>query len=433
VGARWTAQQVLALAPDDRSARAARALGDLRRWSDLGSTGSLVYGRCQGSGRQPYQVTVDLTEPAFKCTCPSRKLPCKHGLALLLLWAEHGDAVGERAAAADFADEWAAERAGRADRRTARAEVDPEARARRQAEREATMTAGLDELERWLGDLVRQGLAGARRQPYGFWDAMAARLVDAQAPALAERVRHVGGSLAARDDWAETLLFEAGRWQLAVEGWRRRDSLDAATYADLRAFLGWPHRPDEVEAFERVEDRWVVAGVREGTDGRIANQRTWLWGERTGRWVVLLDFAAAGAALRVADVVGSVVEDAVVVHPGSPPNRAAWSGAQRVVAGGALPAAAAVDAAVDQVAAWLAADPWRDRLPVSLAGVVLVEDGGRWWLVDAAGDRLPLGAGVEPWAALALSGGHPMAVFAEWDAGALHPAAVAPAGDPVPL
>jgi uncharacterized Zn finger protein len=27
-------------------------------------------------------VSVDLSGPAFRCTCPSRKFPCKHGLAL---------------------------------------------------------------------------------------------------------------------------------------------------------------------------------------------------------------------------------------------------------------------------------------------------------------------------------------------------------------
>jgi hypothetical protein len=382
----------------------------------------------------PYQVTVDLTEPAFRCTCPSRKFPCKHGLALLLLWVEHGDAVGERPDAADFADEWAASRGRRAAGRSAKEDTaDPEARARRRAERAATMAAGLDELERWLGDLVRQGLASARRQPYAFWDAMAARLVDAQVPALADRVRDVGGSLAARDDWAEVLLAEAGRWQLAVDAWRRRDALPPATLADLRVTLGWPYGPDEVAAFERVEDHWVVAGVREGSDGRITDQRTWLWGQGTGRWVVLLDFAAAGAALQVSGVVGTVVHDAVVVHPGSAPSRAAWSGRQRVVGDGALPAADTVDAAVDRLATWLAANPWRDRLPVSLADVVLDADGGRWWARDAAGHRLPLAADVEPWTVLALSGGRPATLFGEWEGGALHPAAVAPTGEAVPL
>ena len=429
-GPRWTTQQVVALAPDAASVSAARRLTDLRTWSDLGCTDSLVWGKCQGSGRTPYQVTVDLTEPAFKCTCPSRKFPCKHGVALLLIWVEHGDAVGEAVAAADFAGEWAEQRVDRAAERAARADrdpadiADPEAQARRQAEREATMSSGLDELERWLGDLVRQGLAGARRQPYSFWDAMAARLVDSQLPGLADRVRALGGSVIARDDWADVLLAEAGRWHLAIAAWRRRDVLDDATVGDLRALVGWPRRPDEAAAFATVRDRWVVAGVRQGDDGRLLSQRTWLWGQQTGRWVVVLDFAAAGAALRVASPLGSVVDDEVTLHPGSDPRRAAFSGSQAVVDTGAVPASGTVAEAVDQLATWLAANPWRERVPLVLAAAVLVDDASGWWLQDAAGDRLPVAPTADPWVLLALSGGAPATIAAEWDGGVVHPMAV---------
>jgi hypothetical protein len=427
---RWTTQQVLALAPDANSVSAARRLTSLRTWSDLGCNDSLVWGKCQGSGRSPYQVTVDLTEPAFKCTCPSRKFPCKHGLALLLLWVEHGDAVADAAATAHFARDWAEQRAESSARKAARAGrdpadiVDPEGQARRQANREAAMSAGLDELERWLGDVVRQGLAGARRQPYRFWDDMAARLVDAQLPGLADRVRATGGAVVARPDWADHLLAECGRWHLAIQAWRRREVLDEAALGDLRVFFGWSRRADEAAAFAKVQDRWVVAGVRQGDDGRILSQRTWLWGQHTGRWTVVLDFAAAGAALRVAQPVGTVVDDEVTLYPGSDPTRATLSGAQAIVAGGAVPAATTVAGAIDQVATWLAANPWRDRLPVVVAGAVLVDDGGRWWLQDPAGDRLPLARAADPWLLLALSGGAPATVAAEWDAGAAHPLAV---------
>jgi hypothetical protein len=431
---------VLALAPDRKSVSAARALTNPHTWSELGCTDSLLFGRCQGAAASPYQVTVDLAEPAFRCTCPSRKFPCKHGLALLLLWVEHGDAVGQVQAAAGFAGDWAAERAAKASKRAARAAagptevVDRDAQAKRQADRAAAMTAGLEELERWLSDLVRQGLAGARRQPYSFWDSMAARLVDAQLPSLADRVRDVGGSVAAREDWADALLVESGRWQLAIHAWRRRDSLSAATVGDLRAFLGWPRRPDEVAAFEQLRDLWVVAGVRQGDDGRITSQRTWLFGQQTRRWAVVLDFAAAGAVLKVAHVVGSVVEDAVTVHPGSDPQRVALSGDQQVVGKDETPAACAVADAVDQLATWLAANPWRDRLPVALAEVNLVDDGrGRWWLQDGAGDRLPVSPAIDPWLLLALSGGTPVTVTAEWDGGLLFPMAVTTAGQLVSL
>jgi hypothetical protein len=157
---------------------------------------------------------------------------------------------------------------------------------------------------------------------------------------------------------------------------------------------------------------------------------------------MLLDFAAAGGTLRTAQTVGSVVDDALVVYPGASPARAALSESFDLVASGALPRSTGVASAVDQLATWLAANPWRDRLPVALADVTAVRDGQRWWLQDAAGDRLPLSPVVEPWMLLALSGGGPATVVAEWEAGVLHPLTVAPTipgaiavrnADPVPL
>src|SRR5918997_1534605 len=97
--ARWTEARVTALAPDDSSVSAARSLLNPARWSETGSTDILVWGRCQGSGRTPYQVSVDLAGPAFRCSCPSRKLPCKHALALLLLWVRGDGSVSDVAEA----------------------------------------------------------------------------------------------------------------------------------------------------------------------------------------------------------------------------------------------------------------------------------------------------------------------------------------------
>ena len=33
----------------------------------------------------PYRTVADLAGPASKCTCPSRKFPCKHALGLMLV------------------------------------------------------------------------------------------------------------------------------------------------------------------------------------------------------------------------------------------------------------------------------------------------------------------------------------------------------------
>ncbi|MEU8661961.1 SWIM zinc finger family protein, partial [Actinoplanes philippinensis] len=70
---RWSVAQVEALAPDPASLRNAR--GAAGQFSATGLTGDVLWGLCRG-----YQVAADLAGPAFKCSCPSRKIPCKHVL-----------------------------------------------------------------------------------------------------------------------------------------------------------------------------------------------------------------------------------------------------------------------------------------------------------------------------------------------------------------
>src|SRR5688500_17228008 len=83
----WTTEQILALAPDASSASSGRGLAVSRNWASLGRNERAAWGGCKGSGSSPYQTRIELSEPAFKCTCPSRKFPCKHGLGLFLLLA----------------------------------------------------------------------------------------------------------------------------------------------------------------------------------------------------------------------------------------------------------------------------------------------------------------------------------------------------------
>jgi len=80
--------QILALSPDDSSAKAAKGLLAPAKWPMLGHDEVAIWGECQGSGSKPYQVIIEVSGPSFKCSCPSRKFPCKHGLALYLLLAQ---------------------------------------------------------------------------------------------------------------------------------------------------------------------------------------------------------------------------------------------------------------------------------------------------------------------------------------------------------
>ena len=420
---RWSLQAVEKAAPDAASLTAGRKLARPGPWSELGSTDALVWGRCQGSGKTPYQVSIDLTGPAYRCSCPSRKFPCKHAIALLLLWVAGDGSVADAAEGADFAQAWAETRAQRSAGRATRSDkpVDPEAQAKRLAERLRLMDAGIAEFSLWLADLVRGGTVQAKRRPLSWWDAAGARLVDAQLPGLADRVRAAGTEVNRRDDWAEHLLDEIGRWWTAASAWQRRTELDEVAQADLRVFLGWAVPTDDVRAADAVEGRWQVLGAHRTDDGRLQQQRTWLREVDSGETVVVLDFAPRNGPLPAARLVGSVLATTLARYPGSWPRRALFA-TEPAVSGthAPLPAGITVDEAVARLAGARAANPWAAHVPVVLADAALTPTE----VIDSAGAALPLLPVEDAWTLAALSGGRSSTIFGEVEDGGFRPLAL---------
>src|SRR3954463_6947173 len=82
-----------AAAPNADAGKNARGLVVKNRLSKLhvSDDGTLLFGECQGSGKQPYQVSCDFArpdQPTYRCTCPSRQFPCKHCLGLMYAYAQ---------------------------------------------------------------------------------------------------------------------------------------------------------------------------------------------------------------------------------------------------------------------------------------------------------------------------------------------------------
>jgi hypothetical protein len=429
---RWTHAQVTKLASDPSSLTAARKLATPAPWSETGASETLLWGKCQGSGRTPYQVSVDLTGPAFRCSCPSRKFPCKHGLALMLLWVD-GQTIPDAAAPASYAGEWAAQRAATtaaAASRPDRKPPDPAARAKRLEERLALMDAGMADFALWLRDLVRGGTAAARQQPYAWWDDTAARLVDAQLPGLADDVRSVGGAVSGRPDWAERLLVAVGRWWTATRAWSARESLGEAQLGDLRAYLGWSTSTESVRRADAVTDRWLVLGAHRSDDGRLQQQRTWLRGTSTGETVQVLDFAAGGQVLPVARVVGSGLDATLARYPGAAVRRALFVDEPTVSDGDVrMPSGASLEDARSAAAAAWGLNPWARRIPVVLSDVRVGVDR----VVDADGASVTLTDDADVWSLLALTGGGPARVFGELEESRLRPLTVVVDGEVVGL
>ncbi|QDT14864.1 SWIM zinc finger family protein [Alienimonas californiensis] len=410
------------LAPDAASLKNGRKLaGQAAKWSDRGRSDAALWGAFRGSGKTPYQVRVDLAGPAWKCSCPSRKLPCKHTLGLLI-GAAGSDAFCPAGEPPDWVAEWLSKRSSTAQAKATKAAsskpADPAAQAKRRAAREAKIADGLDRLNLWLDDRLRQGLAELETSGPGPFEEQAARLVDAQAPGLAARLRALSEIPGSGPDWPERLLSGCAVLRLLVAAYQNQDALPEELREDVRTLIGWSRTEREtVDSGERVNDAWLTLGTVEWEEDRVRGRRTWLKGVMTDRTAEVVQFAAYGGAggqgFVETFVEGCVQAMELAFHPSAAPRRAVVVGREAEPVPVPLPPGAGVAGLLNDVADELAACPFRTTFSGLLGGVTPLVDDGAWWLRDESGAGVRLTRG-EWWGLLAESGGRPLTVAGEY-------------------
>jgi hypothetical protein len=420
-----TVQQVSALAPDASALAAGRKLATAKDWRSTGHDQRSLWGECQGSAL--YQVKVDLAALAYNCTCPSRKLPCKHVLGLLLLAAGGGQVVA--AESPEWVTTWLAKRSETAKKKEEKRQavdtnpVDAEAQAKRAVKRYANVGDGIAQLELWMTDLVRGGLAELDCTGVAFWQDQARRLVDAQAKGLATRVEKLGELVGTGSDWPARLLAELGLLALLTQAYGRLAQLDAPLAADVRQLIGWTVDEKELRAGGDVtSDRWLVLGQSLEEEDRLRVQRNWLLGLSTGRTALVLQFAFDKGPFPAAILPATVIEGEVAFYASAYPQRG-----QIVERAGDQPsftgrlAASTIADMLSTAADALARQPWLDRTVALLAEArVVPAKEAAWQICDAASQAVPLVRGSH-WTLLALSGGRPLTIAGLWNGAALEP------------
>ncbi len=434
----WTDDKISLLAPNDSTERRGRMLANSSKWPQRSTNYEAIWGECKGSGAQPYQVQINLKGPKFKCSCPVRQLPCKHCLGLLFLYANSSAVFRYQAPPSDVAN-WLSKHfpsASSADNHqsppTSKNEETLEkaelAKEKRWQQRLLLMESGILELEQWLQDIIRQGIANTDATKAAFWNAAAAKMVDAKLPSVGVFLKETQQLMHTQRDWSELVVARLGTLYSWVEAFKQREQLPPALQHALFARLGKTTTKAAVLAEGQTQrDQWLVLGSFEDVDveGRDF-RRVWLHGWNSGRRALLLDYAFGSVSYEHQYWTGSVWRGELAYYSPAFAQRATWVMAEPLSNFSAvqpLPSTT-FQAALGAYSKALSNNPWLQRFPM------LLEDISAQWttdghllLLDHNGQAIPL-VELRPalqWKILALSGGHPIPLFGEWDGRAFRP------------
>ena len=412
----YTYEQVLSLASDAATAKKA---ANKSKWSNHGADDQSIWGEYKGSGKKPYFTAIDLHGPAFKCSCPSRKFPCKHSIGLFLLYVTEKECFTNKDAP-EWVTQWLDKRRQKTTKKEK--ELTPEQKAKsdadktkRQEKRLKTMQSGLDDLEIWIHDIIRQGLGNIQTDDYSFWEEQGRRATDAQMKGLANLIREIREMLP-QDNWMELVLERLAEIYLLIQAFRNRDKLSPELTGDIMTWIGLNTKKEDILELQGIKDHWAVLSVTETQEDLFTSRKTWLWGQKEKRFALILDFYRDNMPLQNPLVAGMAHNTEVVFYPSAFPVRALLKASpdnHRQIQ--QLKGFESFTGFLEHYADDYQKSPLHWSYPCIIHQVKAAEQEGDFFLLDNQGFRIPLlRSYTKKWRILALSGGHLFTVFGEW-------------------
>ncbi len=320
----WNLEKIAALAPDPSTEKRGRGLANSKDWSGLGTNGQYIWGFCKGSGTNPYKSQIDTQSPAFSCTCPVFKPPCKHVLGLFFYWVQQPQTFAQIAEnqLPDWVQAWVEKRNQKAAKKTVEKtpeelQKSAEEKQKRWEKRLNLMQSGIEELELWLMDVARQGFANVDILNSSFWANIAARMNDAQMPRLGSLLKETPILLAQQSEWTELLTRRLGELFLVVKMFNKKEFLTESQQDNLLEIVGVTSKKAEVLAENSpISGNWLVMGVKIEND--IENRefrRVWLKQINGDKMAMLLDFSGFSQPYEQHFTINTVFKGEVTFYP----------------------------------------------------------------------------------------------------------------------
>lgn len=414
-----TEGQVTQLAPDAASVKAGKGLAAQSKWPLLEYSEKALWGHCQGSGSTPYQTVVDRTNIAFKCSCPSKKFPCKHSLGLLYLYASQTN-IFQASEMPDWVNAWLSKREESAEKKAEKKEqkanseapVDEAAQAKRQAVRHQKVLGGIGDLQIWMKDLLRNGLLNVPERAHSLFENMARRMVDAQASGLAGRLRSIQEMNFYAENWKYELTDKLSKLYLLTESYKNMEQLPDDWKAEIRSQIGYPQAKEEVLAGESVADRWLVLHQKSRKINELTTETFWLYGTRSKRFAVYLNFVMPGTLSEYILLPGSAYDGELCFYQGVRTLRALFKSSTLSSEPFSPSFCTDLSVASQGYREAIRQNPLAEEVPILVENLKLITAGNRFFVKDRNGKSLSVrmdeATRID---LLAITGGAPFAAF----------------------
>ena len=278
------------------------------------------------------------------------------------------------------------------------------------------METGLEDLEMWLTDTIRQGLASTERQGYEFWKDISARMVDAKLGGIGRKIESMQLLQGGNVNWVDKMLSQMTDLYLVAKGFKNLDQLPFPLQQELLSVAGVNTKKDEVLNQEGTKDDWLVMGQIEGVEDNLNFRRVWLQGQKTKQSALILDFVFGDAGFPNHFPTGSMIKGEVCYYPAAFPLRGVIrlpfdisNDTQPMKGYGNFKAFS------ETYSKALFANPWLLDFPCCFEKVIPTRKKNQLFILDENNDQLEvLDRSQIGWKLLAISGGYPIKIFGEW-------------------
>ncbi len=351
-----TEAYIVSAAPDASSVTNGKGLAQKNSFIKLAKDAeeTLLFGECKGSGKTPYSASVDFINPespVFRCSCPSRKFPCKHAIGLMFAHVQ-GKPFTTEDVPADILEK-REKLQKKEENREKKAQEAPTAKAAakpKKTDRTAqlkkikTQTDGLELAEKLLLSIIQDGFGTITPKAVAEMEKQAKQLGDHYLPGVQSRLREF---LALFDgDVGEesytkafelsvrlSALIRKGKDYLAKKA--ENPELTKDTTSEIEALLGHAWQLTELEAAGLIERD---AELMQLSFNCFENQPAKTY-EEIGLWLDLkngglyrsINYRPFKAAKHIAQddsVFGVLNTSALYKYPGQTNPRVRWEGFQ---------------------------------------------------------------------------------------------------------